>query len=164
MPPDREVMHRSGIPGRHRGVCAITPLACGWVWEFRVRLMEGVSLREPAEPYILARVRKYARFLARGFITDRELASGVFDVFAHTEIVCAEIVPEIWAAIPGSSWGEFAAAVRDAVRPDFRFRAFYIGGGRPLTVEEMQREAEILTARVQTWAREFARFMDELTL
>ena len=69
------------------------------------------------------------------------------------------MVPELWVAIPDGIRGEFAEAIRDAARPDFRYDAFYIGGGRPMTEEELRRDADLRTARVQAWAHEFVRFL-----
>jgi hypothetical protein len=116
-------------------------------------------VRETPEQHLLGVVRKCAGFVVRGIVTGREFINKVFDEFAHTERVYPEVVPELWAAVPNGTRAEFAEAIRDAVRPDFRYHAFYIGGGRPMTEEELQRDAELRTARVQAWAREFARFL-----
>lgn len=116
-------------------------------------------VRETPEQRLLGIVRKCARFVVRGFITGREFINKVFDEFAHAERVYPEVVPELWAAVPDGARAEFIEAIRGAVRPDFRYRAFYIGAGRPMTEEELQRDAELRTARVQRWAREFERFL-----
>jgi hypothetical protein len=116
-------------------------------------------VRETPEQHLLGTVRKCAGLVVRGLVTGREFINKVLDEFAHTEGVYPELMPDLWAVIPDSIRGEFAEAIRDAARPDFRYHAFYIGGGRPMTEEELQRDADLRTARVQAWAREFVRFL-----
>jgi hypothetical protein len=113
-------------------------------------------VRETPEQHLLGVVRKSAGFVVRGIVTSREFINKVFDEFAHTDRVYPEVVPELWAAVPDANRAEFAEAIRDAVRPDFSYHGFYIGG---MTEEELQRDAELRTARIQDWAREFAEFL-----
>jgi hypothetical protein len=120
-------------------------------------------VRETPEQHLLGVVRKCAEFVVRGNVTGREFINKVFDEFAHTERVYPEVVPDMWAAVPESIRGEFAEAISYAVGPDFRYHAFYVGGGRPLTEEELQRDADLRTARIQAWARAFVSFLGPLT-
>ena len=116
-------------------------------------------MRRAPEQHLLGVVRKCAGLIVRGIVTGREFINKVFDEFAHAERVYPELVPELWATVPDGIRGEFAKAIRDAAQPDFRYHAFYIGGERPMTEEELRRDADLRTARVQAWAREFVRFL-----
>jgi hypothetical protein len=116
-------------------------------------------MRETPEQYLLGVVRKCAGLVVRGIVTSREFINRMFDEFAYAERVYPELVPELWAAIPDGVRSMFAEAVRDAARPDFRYHAFYLGGEPPMTEEELRRDAELRTGRVQAWVREFVRFL-----
>jgi hypothetical protein len=119
-------------------------------------------VRETPEQHLLGVVRKCGGFVARGLVTGREFVNKVFDEFANAERVYPDVIPELWAEVPESIRGEFAEAVRDASRPEFRYHAFFIGGGRPMTEEELRRDADLRTSRVQAWAREFVRFWERV--
>ena len=116
-------------------------------------------MRETPEEYLIGVVRKCAGSVVRGIVSGREFVNKVFDEFAHTERVYPGAVPELWAAVPNSTRVEFAEAIHDACQPEFRYHAFYIGGGRPMNEEELQRDAELRTARIRAWTFEFASFL-----
>jgi hypothetical protein len=108
---------------------------------------------------LLAAFRKCAGCVSRGIVSGREFINWAFNKFAYADRVYPEVIPELWAVIPHGIRGEFVEAINDAARPDFRYHAFYIRGGRPMTEEELRRDADLRTARVQAWAREFVRFL-----
>ena len=107
---------------------------------------------------LVAAICKTATSFNRQHITVSEFINSVFAKFSSTEIVYPEAIPEIWAAIPEGVRGEFVAAIRDALRPDYRHRAFWIGGGE-VPDEWYRQESELRTARVRAWAEEFIRYL-----
>ena len=115
-----------------------------------------------SEQNLLEMIQRVAAFYNRSIITALEFINKVFDEFAHTERVYPELVAELWEAIPETVRSDFVKAVRDAARPEFRYRGFYIGGGRPMSEVELQRDADLRTERVQAWAREFVRYLESL--
>ena len=115
-------------------------------------------MRESEEQHLFRVIRKHARYASRGVVTALEFKIKVFDEFAHTKQVYPDAVPQLGSAIPDSVRGEFLAAIRDAIQPDFRM--FYIGAERPLTDKEMRLEEDLCTARVQDWAKAIVKFLD----
>jgi hypothetical protein len=114
--------------------------------------------------HLVNNARRFAALVVRGIIFPDEFISSIFDDFAYAERVYPEVVPELWGVIPDSVRSKFVEAIRDATRPDFRYPPFYIGGSRPQTEEELRRDADLRTARVQAWACEFVKFFDGIGL
>src|SRR5262245_58529581 len=108
----------------------------------------------PGEKHLLATFERCAKVFARELITAREFVNKIFDEFAHADRVYPEIVPALWELLPEGIRGEFTASIREAVLPSFVWHPFYIGGGRPMTEEELRRDAELRTSRVRAWAQE----------
>jgi hypothetical protein len=111
------------------------------------------------EQQLLAVFRRCGGHAARGLVTAVEFTNRVFDEFASLDRVCPEVIPALWDLVPDTIRDEFAAAIRRAAAPGFRYHAFFFGGGRPMTDEELRWDAELRTARVQAWAVEFVRFL-----
>jgi hypothetical protein len=107
-------------------------------------------------------IRKTGIIFLRTVITAQEFINKVFDEFALTECVYPDLVPELWQVIPAEVRDDFAIAVRNAARPDFRYIAFYIGSEQSMSEDELRRAADLPTQRVQAWAREFVRYLDSL--
>jgi hypothetical protein len=114
------------------------------------------------QDYLLGEVTRTGNSFVRGIITEREFVNKVLGLFAHSEHVFVELIPKLWQAIPAALRVEFASSIREAAKPDFRYHAFYIGGGRPQTEDEILRDANLRTSRVRAWALEFVRFLDSL--
>jgi hypothetical protein len=115
------------------------------------------------EEQLLAVFRRCGKHAARGVVTAVEFINRVFDEFASLDRVYPEIIPALWDLVPDVIRNEFAAGVRRASAPGFRYHAFHIGGNLPPpTEEELRRDADLRTARVQAWAAEFVRFLDRV--
>lgn len=110
-----------------------------------------------AELELIAEVRKSGKLVDRGLVTAPEFINKVFDLFADIDRVYSEIIPALWDSIPRMIRDEFERAARQASHPEFRYRPFRIGGGRPITDEEMRQDSDLRTARVRAWARELSR-------
>jgi hypothetical protein len=100
--------------------------------------------------------------LSRGVVSGVEFIDRVFDEFAALDRVYPEVVPDLWEFVPVTIQSEFAAVVRRAAAPEFRYRAFHYGGSRPATDEELRRDVDLPTARVQAWAVAFVRFLTKI--
>jgi hypothetical protein len=117
-------------------------------------------MSESQKQWLVADISKYGRQIARGFVTAREYADKVFDLWADSDRLYPEIIPALWQSIPESVRSDFTAALRVSVLPDFRWHAFEIGGSRGLTEDERRIQADRNTKRVQAWALGFLRFLD----
>jgi hypothetical protein len=117
-------------------------------------------MNETPADYLLGMFRKCRGFVARGLITGPEFINKAFDSFADLERVYPEVIPDLWKEIHEDIRDEFRTAVRNATLPGFHYHAFHFGGGRAMTDEEWQRDAELRTTRVRAWAVEFVRFWD----
>lgn len=111
------------------------------------------------EQQLLVVFRSCGGHVARGLVTAVEFTNRVFDKFASLDRVYPEVIPTLWDLVPDTIRDEFAAAIRGAAAPGFRYHAFFFGGGRPMTDEELLRDAALRTARVQAWVVEFVRFL-----
>jgi hypothetical protein len=114
------------------------------------------------EEELVAMFRRTGAHAARGTVTVVEFINRVFDAFASLDRVYPEVIPALWELVPVVIREEFVAALRGATAPEFRYHAFHFGGGRPLTEDELRRDADLRTARVRAWAVEFVRFLDGL--
>jgi hypothetical protein len=117
-------------------------------------------MSETSGQQFLLRFRNFGEALSSDLITVQEFIDAVFDLFAHVDRVYVEIIPSLWDLAPESIRGEFSASIRRAATPGFRWHPFKFGGGRRMTEEEIRQDAELRTARVQTWSIEFVRFLD----
>jgi len=112
---------------------------------------------------LLAEVRRLKSFLVeRRIITDREFVEEIFHQFARTDSVCTDIIPELWEMMPWPARTEFASRIRDAARPDFQWRPFYINGPQGTDDGNLRKCDEVGTARIRAWAIEFVRYLDSL--
>jgi hypothetical protein len=108
---------------------------------------------------LLKSIPQFARAYANGTITSREFVNTAFDHLANCEFVDTGAVPTIWEHVPCKVRDEFAAALRDALRPDFRWYPFLLSASE----DEKRLEAEGNSARIAAWAIEFLQFFDDVT-
>jgi hypothetical protein len=120
---------------------------------------ENPIVRSPEEQ-LVAVFRRFGGAVARGLLSGAEFTNRVLDEFASLDRVFPAIIPTLWDLVPTMIRGEFDAALRRATTPEFRYRAFVIGGGEPSTEDELRRDADLRTARVRAWAIEFVHFLD----
>jgi hypothetical protein len=114
------------------------------------------------EEELVAVFRRMGTHAARGTVTGVEFTTRVFDEFASLNRVYPEVIPVLWELVPAVIREEFVGALRGATAAEFRYHAFHFGGGRPMTEDELRRDADLRTARVRAWAVEFVRFLDGL--
>jgi hypothetical protein len=69
-----------------------------------------------------------------------------------------EIVPRLWAHVPAAAREGFAAAMREAAAPAFRL-PLWIREYRPMTLAELEADADLRSDRVRAWAAEFCRML-----
>src|SRR5262249_7988379 len=120
-----------------------------------------MSIRQPQPQVLLRDLARVGKAVERGIITGPEFINKAFSEFANAGQVYPEVIPGLWALVPGDIRAEFADAVQDALRPDYRFREFWIGPGPQGSEEERQRESKLRTDAVRAWAAEFVRLMVE---
>ena len=111
------------------------------------------------EEQLIAVFRRTGGAVARGIVTGMEFINRVLDEFACLDRVYPAVIPALWELVPDAIREEFVAAIRRAAAPGFRYHPFHFGGGRPMTEEELRRDADLRTARVQAWAVEFLKFL-----
>ena len=114
------------------------------------------------EEQVVAVFRRTSGAVTRGLLTGVEFINRVIDEFASIDRVYPEIIPALWALIPNFIREEFVATIRRAAAPEFRYRAFHFGGSLRMTDEEIQKDADLRTERVQAWAVAFVRYFTEM--
>jgi hypothetical protein len=118
-------------------------------------------MRELPQQHLVEVFRKCGGFVTRGIVSGPEFIIKTFDEFADADQVHRDIIPELWAVVPDLIRHEYAVALRNAVLPGFCYHAFFFGGGRARTEDEIRRDAELRTTRVQAWAAELVRWLDD---
>jgi hypothetical protein len=116
-------------------------------------------LRVRPDEVLLEQVRRHAELTMREIVTGPEFIYAMFDSFAHIERAHPELVPDLWDAIPGNIRDEFVEAICGAARPEFCYEPFYIGGRPRSSDATVQKDAELHTFRIQSWARELLCFL-----
>jgi hypothetical protein len=111
---------------------------------------------------LLANLRRLKSGFEQQVITNREFIDSFFYEFAQADRVYGEIIPDLWDMIPASLQAEFASRIRDAVRPDFQWRPFYINGSQGTDDGDRRKCDQVGTARIRAWAIEFIRYLDSL--
>ena len=114
---------------------------------------------ETPQEHLITVFRKCGGYVVRGLVSPQEYVNKAFDEFSYIDRVYPDVIPALWVLVPEITRGEFIAEVRRAALPGFRWPPFYIGGSRPMTEDELRRDVELRTARVQAWAVEFDRYL-----
>src|SRR5947209_13260380 len=95
---------------------------------------------------LITHLRKLGRASTNGLISAQEFINAAFDCLANADRVCPEVVPTLWDQVPENLRGEFTAALHRATDVGFRWHPFYMGGGRPMTEDEILRDEHLRTA------------------
>jgi len=107
------------------------------------------------DPNVLRWAAKCGRLLAAGTISPHEYAAGLLDHLSAAPDLNTHFAGEVAHLVPLAARPAMIAAVRDALRPEFRRAAFHAApDGR--TDAEREVEAAFITARVRAWAAALA--------
>jgi hypothetical protein len=113
-----------------------------------------------ADDPVLRLTRRLSGWLTRGQISPEEFVHRLFDEFAGDRRVPTYLATPLLDSIPGPARDAFVCRVREALGPGYRRQPFLYGGPERVAEEELQRDAEVQTARVRAWAAEFQRLLD----
>lgn len=92
--------------------------------------------------------------------TVTDLSGWLWETLSWKDSVFPAVIPFLWAVLPPSLRQEFAAVVHRAASPDYRY-PLWLRDGCPMTLAELEQDAELRTGRVRAWANEFCRFLAE---
>jgi hypothetical protein len=106
--------------------------------------------------------RRECRRVSAGLANGADLPGRLWHRLAFESKVCPEVVPRLWALVPAGAREGFAAAVGRAASREFHL-PFWLRDGQPMTLAELEADAELRSARVRAWAVEFGRVLAEST-
>src|SRR5262249_35180310 len=112
-----------------------------------------------AQDWVVEIAGRCNRALSRGVITVEEAVAKLFDEFAGDRRAPVHLAQQVWMLIPEIARPEFVKRVEEALKPGFRRQPFLYGGARPATEEELRRDADEQTARIQAWSKQFRRVL-----
>ena len=107
---------------------------------------------------LVERFRRECRLVSAGIADESGLPGRLLDLLSCERRVCPAVIARLWAFVPAGARDGFASAVRQAASPQFRL-PLWIRDGQPMTLEELEQDAELRSARVRVWAAEFCRFL-----
>lgn len=108
---------------------------------------------------MVERLRRECRRIAAGKADPSSLVDRLWFLFSFAPSVDARAIPRLWAFVPDIARDTLVAALREAASPQFRL-PLWIREYQPMTLEELEADAEQRSSKVRLWAAAVCRFLD----
>jgi hypothetical protein len=118
----------------------------------------GFPVPTPQEDRLVELFRRECRKVSAGLADAAGLPGRLWYHLGDRPRVRPEVVARLWAHVPAGARDGFAAAVREAASPEFRL-PLWIREYRPMTLAELEADADLRSDRVRAWAAEFCRVL-----